>query len=131
MSTVQDDAQTRMINLIVDLFEAHKPIPFSKYEDLEKWGNERTFRRMKAKLNEVWELRRGSPLFDIVDSSGNAAVRGERFIKLQDRSLKVGRIEQMSVMPAFLQLLSLVKGTILEDTFEPRYREFREGLSRT
>jgi predicted DNA-binding transcriptional regulator YafY len=131
MTRVQDGAQTRMIQLIIDLFEARDLIPFGKYEDEAIWGNERTFRRMKGKLNEVWELRRSSPLFEIVDSSGNPTTRGDRYLKLVDKGLKTGRIEQMSVLPAFMQLLSLVKGTILEETFEPRYREFRESLNRT
>lgn len=130
MTRVQDGAQTRMIRLMLDLFEAHDLIPISKFQDEAEWGSERTFRRMIAKLNEVWEMRRGLPLFEIVDSAGQAVVRGDRYLKLVDSGLKSSRVENMSVLPAFMQLLSLVKGTILEETFEPRYREFRDSLSR-
>lgn len=37
----------------------------------------------------------------------------------------------MSVMPAFMQFLGLLKGTILADTYEPRYKEWRAGLSKS
>ena len=81
-----------MINLIMDLIEARNPIPFSNYSNPDVWGDERTFRRLKAKLNEEWEYRRGTPLFEIVDAAGQPAVRGERFLKILDQGIKTSKI---------------------------------------
>ena len=93
--------QERLVHFLADLLNATRPIDFSRYQDAEEWGDERTFRRMRAMVNQVWEMRNQTPLFEIVDADGRPKQRGDgRFVKLVDKSLQTGRLERMAVMPA-------------------------------
>lgn len=121
--------QERLVHFIIDLLNASRPIEFSRYEDEEQWGDERTFRRLRALVNQVWERRNQTPLFEIVDADGRGKQRGDgRFIKLVDKSLQTGRIERMAVMPAVMQMLQTLKGTILHEEFSPLYKSWYADL---
>lgn len=121
--------QERLIHFLADLLNATRPIDFSRYQDAGEWGDERTFRRMRAMVNQVWELRNQTPLFEIVDADGRPKQRGDgRFIRLVDKSLQTGRVERMAVMPAFMQMLQTLKGTILAEEFSPLYKSWYSEL---
>lgn len=121
--------QERLINLIIDLLNSKRPIDFARYQDREEWGDERTFRRMRALLNDVWTRRNQTPLFEVVDSDGKPKQRGDgRFLKLVDKSIQSSRVEQMAVMPALMQMLQTLKGTILHDEFNPLYKNWYSDL---
>lgn len=121
--------QERLVHFIIDLLNASRPIEFSRYEDEEEWGDERTFRRLRALINQVWERRNQTPLFEIVDADGRVKQRGDgRFIKLVDKSLQTGRVERMAVMPAVMQMLQTLKGTILHEEFSPLYKSWYADL---
>ena len=123
--------QERIINFVIDLLNSSQPIDYSRYLDEEEWGDERTFRRMRALVNQVWEFRNQTPLFEIVDDHGRPKQRGEgRFVKLVDKSLQTGRAERMAVMPSFMQMLQTLKGTILAEEFQPLYKSWYSHLSR-
>lgn len=128
---VKINPQERIINLLIDLLLSSRPIEISRYQDAELWGDERTFRRMKSLINQVWERRNQTPLFEIVDAQGRPKQRGEgRFLKLVDKGLTTQRSERMAVMPAFMQMLQTLKGTILADEFKPLYSSWYADLSR-
>ena len=123
--------QIRIINFIVDLLGSTRPIEYSRFSDEEEWGNERTFRRMRALINDAWEIKARQPLFSIVDEDGVPAERGDgRFIKLVDKSIQTSRAERMAVMPAFMQMLQTLKGTIFADEFKPLYAGWYAELPR-
>ena len=121
--------QERLVHFLADLLNATRPIDFFRYQDAEEWGDERTFRRMRAMVNQVWEMRNQTPLFEIVDADGRPKQRGDgRFVKLVDKSLQTGRLERMAVMPAFMQMLQTLKGTILAEEFNPLYKSWYSDL---
>src|SRR5690606_28349108 len=121
--------QVRILKLLALLLEARFPIPLSAFSDEEEWGDERTFRRLRSTLNQAWEEFRGIPLFVLVDSGGREKARGEdRYIKLNDTHLQTSRPERMAVMPALLQLLGIIKGTVISQSYTHMYKDFRGGL---
>ena len=128
---VEINPQERIVHFLIDLLNASRPIEFSKYQDQELWGDERTFRRMRSLVNQVWERRNQTPLFEVVDSEGLPKQRGDgRYIKLKDKGITSARSERMAVMPAFLQMLQTLKGTILADEFQPLYSSWYADLNR-
>lgn len=126
---VQPVAQTRILQLLIMILESRVPIPLNRFSDPDEWGDERTFRRLRNNLNETWEILRGEKLFEIVDEDGNPCTKGEkRFIKISDTKISATRVERMAVMPALLQLLGIVKGTILSESYNHMYKDFRANL---
>jgi predicted DNA-binding transcriptional regulator YafY len=109
--------------------EARFPIPLARFDDEEEWGDERTFRRLRSTLNQAWEDFRGIPLFCLVDANGIEKARGEdRYIKLNDTYIQTSRPERMAVMPALLQLLGIIKGTVISQSYTHMYKDFRADL---
>jgi predicted DNA-binding transcriptional regulator YafY len=127
---VKVNAQVRIVELLLTLLKARAPLPYEMFTDEETWGDERTFRRTRTLLNELWQKHQGVPLLEIVDAEGVPKSKGEgRFLRLADKSLSTLNLERMAVMPAFLQLLHLLKGTILAEEFKPLYQSWYAGLS--
>ncbi|MBF0441960.1 MAG: WYL domain-containing protein [Oligoflexales bacterium] len=105
------------------------PIPCETFED-PKWGCDRTMRRHFEELNHWWELNKGGPLFEIVDSDGNPAVHGDRFIKKVGGKLELDRkVETLAILPAIFQLIRNIKGTILDEEFQLVYKIFSSSLT--
>ena len=121
--------QVRILKLLSLLIESRFPVPLKHFEDEEEWGDERTFRRLRSTLNQAWEEFRGIRLCVMVDSEGREKARGEdRYIKLNDAHLRTSRPERMAVMPALLQLLGIIKGTVISQSYTHMYKDFRAEL---
>jgi len=65
----------RTANFILTMLTRRLPVPFSHFNDQEAWGCERSFRRLRTRVNEMWELKTGQPLFEIVEADGSPARR--------------------------------------------------------
>ncbi len=87
---VKVSPQLRMIELLIDILTCSGPIPLEHYGDAQRWGDERTFRRMRKSLNEYWVEHYGSALFEITDEFGKAKRKGDdRFIMRVDERMRV------------------------------------------
>jgi predicted DNA-binding transcriptional regulator YafY len=111
----------RLTKLIQLLMNARAPIPLNKFEDDSEWGSLRTFLRLRSEINLIWEELFQSPLFEIVDSDGKPATRGERFLKLADKNLVVDELTReilpLTSLGALTSFLNVCKGTQIEDDF--------------
>ena len=81
-TVIERTTQERSINFIADVINSRFPIPYRKYMDREEWGCDRTFRRLRTNVNDLWSRRTGHPLFKIVDAEGRETTKNlaESFI---------------------------------------------------
>lgn len=125
--------QERMLKLLVMLVSSRAPIPLDTFKDENSWGDERTFQRTRAEVNQLWERLRGCPLFQIVDAEGRPARRGKRFLKLVDadvdRDISLATKRSLVSMIAGWEFLRLIQGTILGDEFKQVEKKLNNGLS--
>ncbi len=104
----------RLLEFFFLLLNSSANIPYSHFLD-EKWGVDRTVKRLVDDINNSWFRYRGQPLCEIVDSSGNKTERGERFIRLVDRNINfdIGNARRLSSLRALVEFGRLVKGSAL------------------
>lgn len=88
-----------------------------------KWGGPDVFRRFYQRLNRSWREARGNDLFEVVGSVTRGA-NGEDFrkFKLVDPDIASLRMMSQPLMPAFIEFIPALKGTILEEHVESVYR---------
>jgi len=70
--------------MMVLLCDPRERIPYEDFDDVNVWGDPRTFNRLRHELNRLWIEHRRCPLFIIVDERGQEADRGPRYLKLID-----------------------------------------------
>lgn len=121
----------RMFELFLRLHRSNRAVALEELES-DDWGCGKTVGRTLRELNEIWEKHNHRPLFEIVDSDGQQAQRGPRFLRVIDDSLSSVRAERMAVFPAVIEFLKVLDGTILVDEIRPILERIasREGNSR-
>lgn len=107
-----------MFELFLRLYRSNRAVALEEL-DSEDWGCGKTVGRTLRELNEIWERHHQRPLFEIVDSDGQPAQRGPRFLRVVDDSLVSFRAERLAVFPAVLEFLKVLDGTILADEIGP------------
>lgn len=55
-----------VVIFIAKILSARFPVPMAEFRDVDVWGDERTFRRLRQEVNHQWLLQTGRPLFKIV-----------------------------------------------------------------
>ncbi|MBF0441207.1 MAG: hypothetical protein HQK54_04825, partial [Oligoflexales bacterium] len=97
-SSIEDAKTIRILDLLNMVINSKGPIPCKTFED-PKWGCDRTVKRHFEELNHWWELNKGGPLFEIVDSDGNPAAHGDLFIKKIGGKLELDRkVETLAIL---------------------------------
>lgn len=121
----------RMFELFLRLYRSNRSVAIDEL-DSDEWGCGKTVGRTLRELNEIWERHHQRPLFEIVDSDGQPAQRGQRFLRVVDDSLSSVRAERLAVFPAVLEFLKVLDGTIFADEIGPIFERLaaREGRTR-
>jgi hypothetical protein len=121
----------RMFELFLRLYRSNRAVALEEL-DSDDWGCGKTVSRTLRELNEIWEKHHNRPLFEIVDSDGQPAQRGSRFLRVVDDSLVSYRAERLAVFPAMLEFLKVLDGTILADEIGPIFERIiaQDGNSR-
>ena len=108
----------RMFELFLRLYRSNRAVALDELHS-EDWGCGKTVARTLRELNEIWERHHQRPLFEIVDSEGQPALRGPRFLRIVDDSLAPIRAERLAVFPAIVEFLKVLEGTIFADEIGP------------
>ena len=128
----KNNANERMVEFIITMLNSPRPVPFEFFKDTDRWGNEKTFRVLRSRINQIWEEHNQCPFVEMVNEDGVVTTRGpDLFIKLVDPSVRNIRSQRYAVMPAFMQMLQSLKGTILADEFKPLYEIPGKTLSKS